>query len=1035
QEKQEKLLSTSSEEVTCEPDILGPQTKELSSLGRNDIKIVKDEFFRNLIDNDLSVHTASTASLSSASFDSVNDDYPSEDAFNFEPITYEVPAPKRARTEAAPNLMATSVMVVGLIQNHTSGKLLRVLFDSGGTKTMIHRRALPPGVNPMLLTERMTMSTLAGVYESGGKVMLSRLRLPELDKNRIVDKQEALVFNSPCRYDIILGSDFLLKSGIDIRYSNGTLEWLGTSIPLRPPPQEGDGNSFFEDAVNDYLIQMEDGHFGENWLDAYLAAPKEIMDAKYEKMDVEEMVDTFSHLTSDQKDDLRRLFYKYDKLFSGKLGLYPHRKIHIDIEENAEPVFSRAYPSYEDSKTTVLLSIPSSWGVKETDWLGYWLTPTGLKPWKKKINAILQLKPPRTLKEMRSFLGAVNYYKDMWPKRAHRLKPLTDESGKKKHEFKWTDAMQTAFDEMKDLMVAECLMAYPDHNKGFQIYTDASDYQMGAVICQNGKPVAYWSRKLDRAQRNYTTMEKELLSIVEVLTEFRTMLLGAKIDIFTDHKNLTFKNINTQRVLRWRIKVEEFSPTFHYIPGPDNVVADALSRLDNTSNPPEPPAARVDDFWVHEGPMAVAYSFCHLPCEGSIAEGESTPQFNDSFYSFVDDQEMLDCFVNLPSDPTPENPLNFEWLREQQQNDMELLDRAQRLPQQYINKTLTRGVDLLCHVKPGEDAATQWKIALARDAITPVLKWFHQVLGHPGENRMRSAISSRYYHPNLRTYTTNFACDACQHHKLEGKGYGHLPERDVTATPFNEVAVDLIGPWTIKLHVRDYEFNALTSIDQSNLYESTGKLHSTYAQSGNNLGYRDIPYLYAVYMITAESSLDGNSRDYSKHYIFKTYQQLVAILQQMQFARNVLRTLLYSNPPNTVGDAADLIDQALTSAMHAMRVNVATTLNSSPGALVFGRDMFLDVPLIADWQVISARRTQVVNESLRRADLKRRSYDYVQGERELKKTHKPTKLGERTEGPYTISQVHVNGIVSIQLRPSVTERINIRRVIPHRQPT
>ena len=101
------------------------------------------------------------------------------------------------------------------------------------------------------------------------------------------------------------------------------------------------------------------------------------------------------------------------------------------------------------------------WGVKETDWLGYWLTPAGLKPWRKKIDAILQLQRPKTLKQMRAFLGAVNYYKDMWPKRAHLLKPLTDQSGKKPKDFKWTQAMNDAFEEMKALIAANCLISGP----------------------------------------------------------------------------------------------------------------------------------------------------------------------------------------------------------------------------------------------------------------------------------------------------------------------------------------------------------------------------------------------------------------------------------------------------------------------------------------------------------------------------------------------------------------------------------------------
>jgi hypothetical protein len=179
--------------------------------------------------------------------------------------------------------------------------------------------------------------------------------------------------------------------------------------------------------------------------------------------------------------------------------------------------------------------------------------------------------------------------------------------------------MQKEFDQMKAFMAADVLCAYPNHNKPFHIYTDASNYQPGACLMQDGFPVAYYIKKLNSAQMNYATIDKELLCVIAILREFRAMLLGAAIHIHTDHKNILNVGDSSERCLRWISYVDEYSPTLHYVEGPRNVIADTFSRL-----------LRQDDTSALVGKKA------------------TTEDSELASYSLFDDKEIFDCLVNLP---------------------------------------------------------------------------------------------------------------------------------------------------------------------------------------------------------------------------------------------------------------------------------------------------------------------------------------------------------------------------------------------------
>ena len=268
----------------------------------------------------------------------------------------------------------------------------------------------------------------------------------------------------------------------------------------------------------------------------------------------------------------------------------------------------------------------------EVEYLGYLITRNGIKPQPKKVEAIHNMASPKTRKQLRSFLGLVNYYRDIVIRRSDTSAPLTKLTSTKVP-FKWTSVEEEAFHKLKMAISKETMLNYPDFSKEFEIHTDASNKQLGAVIAQDGKPIAFYSRRLTSAQEKYTVTERELLAIVETLKEFRSILLGQQIVVHTDHQNLTYKNFNTDRVMRWRLILEEYGPDLRYIQGEKNVVADALSRLHMNNNP--------------------AQLLCQMDIHPSLSFNNQTHQ--DLFYQYQ--------IANTLETDEQENPVDLAYIK------------------------------------------------------------------------------------------------------------------------------------------------------------------------------------------------------------------------------------------------------------------------------------------------------------------------------------------------------------------------------------
>ncbi|XP_026830969.1 uncharacterized protein LOC113563505, partial [Ooceraea biroi] len=224
---------------------------------------------------------------------------------------------------------------------------------------------------------------------------------------------------------------------------------------------------------------------------------------------------------------------------------------------------------------------------KEVGYLGHIISSEGVKPDPEKVKAIKNFPIPRNAKNIKQFLGLAGYYRRFIPEFSKIAKPLT-ELLKKDRPFVWESPQAVAFATLQNFLCTEPILQYPDFTQPFILTTDASGYAIGGVLSQGkiGKdlPVAYVSRILNRAEQNYSTIEKECLAMVYCTNHFRPYLYGRKFTIVTDHKPLVWLHSikdPSSRLWKWRTKLAEFDYDIQYKKGSLNNNADALSR-----NPP-----------------------------------------------------------------------------------------------------------------------------------------------------------------------------------------------------------------------------------------------------------------------------------------------------------------------------------------------------------------------------------------------------------------------------------------------------------------
>ena len=420
----------------------------------------------------------------------------------------------------------------------------------------------------------------------------------------------------------------------------------------------------------------------------------------------------------------------------------------------------------------------------EVKYLGHIVDSRGIRPDPKKVEAVQSWPEPKSVTDVRSFLGLCNYFRKFMDHYSEVAIPLTNLT-KKTVKFEWTGRCQDSFQKLKDLLTRAPLLRTPDESLPYEVVTDASDLGLGAVLLQEGRPVAFESRKLNGAELNYTVTEKEMLGVVHALRVWRCYLEGADFTVYTDHVSNTFFQTQpnlSRRQARWSEFLQRFGPfTWEYRKGTRNV-ADALSRRDVAGSVGR--CAAVKPFEVVGSVCSVvgALSFREFP-SGNEDRGTFQP-IGSTFgrgNRLAGDRESLLTF-----------DLSMSLLKPLIIGSQDLFSRVQGDATWALENQLCTNVQGLV-LKNGNRIV----VPDLKELRALIMSEYHDTFyaGHYGVTKTRAAVGRLFWWDSLAGDVSSFVstCAVCQRDKARRhKPYGALQPLTVPEKPWHTVTFDFI---------------------------------------------------------------------------------------------------------------------------------------------------------------------------------------------------------------------------------------------------